>query len=385
MNRMTRRSTQAIAAGVFVAALALTGCSGSGSGGGATGGGTDEPALEAGLLTVDEIVAGTETAPPAAGPAAVADANVWWISCGESIPACSEPAAAAADAADELGWNFHIADGALNVGGGNATAIRTALADSPDIMILHGIGCDAVRQPLLEAQSQGVPTISLEGPDCDDTPLFSNEMLYGEEFQTVAEYFQSWGFWNAAWIAATYESPKIIEGVGVEALFQEVTKGFAAALQNCEECEVIDSFEFTTPDKVPNGPFSQRLRASLAAHPEVTVVALPVDDAIQNAGGAQDIRESGIEGLTLVGGTGSSPEMFDYIREGLATMITSHDVEWFSWAVMDNANRVLAGEDTVPQGIGIRAVTADANLPAAGQPYRTPVDFKSAYRAVWQG
>lgn len=370
----------AVTAIAATALIMLAGCSASGAGGAA------EPTVEAqDLLTLDELYAGTEGAPPETGPAAVTGANVWWVSCGESIPACSGPAAAAADAAEVLGWDFHIADGALNVGGGNATAIRTALAADPDALILHGISCEVVRQPLLEAQAQGVPVLDLEGLDCADEKLFTAEMKYGEEFQTVEEFFQSWGFWDGSYIAAAYPDAKIIEERGSEALFVEVGKGFDAVMQSCDHCEVLDSISFTTPDQVPNGPLSQRLRASLAANPDANVVMMPVDSGIQTGGGAQDVSASGIDGLTIVGGTGGNPQMWEYLNDGVAKMITAHDVDWFSWAAMDNVNRVLAGEETVPQGLGIRAITLEANLPADGDQYHSPVDWRSAYESVWNG
>lgn len=378
-TRMKRLATTAIA--IVAAAGLMAGCSGGG------GGSADpEPTVEAqDLLTLDELYAGTEGAPPETGPAAVEGAKVWWISCGESIPACSGPAAAAADAAEVLSWDFQIADGALNVGGGNATAIRTALAANPDALILHGISCEVVRQPLLEAQAQGVPVLALEGLDCADEQLFTAQMKYGEQFETVEEFFASWGFWDGSYIAAAYPEAKIIEERGSEALFVEVGKGFDAVMQNCDHCEVVDSISFTTPDQVPNGPLSQRLRASLAANPDANVVMMPVDSGIQTGGGAQDVSSSGIEDLTIVGGTGGNPQMWEYLRSGVATMITAHDIDWFSWGAMDNVNRVLAGDDTVAQGLGIRAITLEANLPEEGEQYHSPVDWRTAYESVWRG
>jgi len=383
MTWMRNRRRAVASATAALAALALlAGCS---SGGGGTTP-APEPTVEAvDLLSLDELYAGTEGAPPASGPAAVTGANVWWISCGESIPACSGPAAAAAEAAEVLGWDFHIADGALNVGGGNATAIRTALAANPDALVLHGISCEAVRQPLLEAKDQGVPVLALEGLDCADQPLFSAPMKYGEEFTTVEEYFQSWGYWDGSYIAAAYPEATIIEERGSEPLFVEVAKGFDAVMKNCAHCTIVDTISFTSPDQVPNGPLSQRLRASLAANPTVNVVMMPVDSGIQTGGGAQDVAESGIDGLTIVGGTGGNPQMWEYLRDGIATMITAHDVDWFSWAAVDNVNRVLAGEETVPQGLGIRAITLEANLPAVGEQYHSPVEWRAAYESVWKG
>jgi len=63
----------------------------------------------------------------------------------------------------------------------------------------------------------------------------------------------------------------------------------------------------------------------------------------------------------------------------------AHDLGWMGYGAMDNANRALQGEDTMPQGVGFRPVDKDHNLPPAGKGYSSPIDWQAAYEKLWGG
>ncbi|MEO5319982.1 substrate-binding domain-containing protein [Arthrobacter sp. CC3] len=365
--------------------IALAGCSGGATASSLATGSGSTPSVQA-IRTLAQLHKGTETAPPAKGPAAVAGKKVWFVSCGQSIPDCSVPAAAAKEAAGTLGWDFKIADGALNVGGANASAFRTALASNPDAIIVHGISCEAIRQPLLEAKAQGVPVMGLESLDCDGQPLFTAEMKYGDEFPTVKDYLYSWGVWGASYLAAGGQAPRIIVEKSDEPLLAAIGKGFTDTLASCSTCKVITDISFISSDLVTNGPLSQRLRASLAKNPDLTAVFMPVDVNMAGADGAQDVKRAGLpQQITIAGGTGS-PTTLDMIRSGAVAEVTAHDIGWLAYGAMDNLNRTFAGQSAVSQGIGVVAVDKTANLPAVpGSNYTSQVGWKAAYTALWSG
>lgn len=336
---------------------------------------------------LEKLYQGTEGEPPSSSPPVAKGASVWWVSCGLSIQDCSGPAEAAQEAAEKLGLDFHIADGKLNVGGGMAAAVRTALAAKPDAIILHGIPCPAVQQPLEEARIQGVKVLGVESLDCSDTggpKLFTADMQYTTNAPTGVDYFRTWGELSADYlIAATGGQAKIINNAGVEPLQDAVNQGFLDRLASCPGCEIIDTVNFGSAEVVPNGPWIQSFRSALVRNPDATAVFLPFDSLISGAGGAKAIKESGLKVISF-GGSGGAGAM-QLVRDGSFTAVTgAHSPDWMGYAAVDQINRALNGQPAVPQGVGMRIVDAQHNLPRDPNTYyQTPIDFRAAYAKAW--
>jgi ribose transport system substrate-binding protein len=338
------------------------------------------------IPTLDELYAGTETEPPAEGPPAAKTKSVWWVSCGMSIPDCSVPAKAGEEAATAIGWDFHIADGALNVNNGFEKGVRQALAGNPDAIILHAITCSAANAPLAEAKQKGIPVIGVESLDCSDPPVNGEDLLtydspYGENMETTFDYFTEWGKFGAAYlINKTDAQAKIILTLGTEPPHVVTNDGFRQTFDECAECEVLDEATFSNPDLVPDGPYVQRLRSALTKNPTANAGYFPFDVNFL-VGGAQAAKSANPD-MFISGGSGSAAT-FDLVREGLIDGISAHDVPWLAWGAIDNLNRIFNDEDVVPQGIGFIAVDKDHNLPAKGQVYESDIDFRTAYKSSW--
>jgi ribose transport system substrate-binding protein len=289
-----------------------------------------------------------------------------------------------------LGFDFHIADGKLNEGGGNASAIRTALAANPDAIITHGFSCAQAQQALQEANDQGVLVMSVEGMDCNDAgatgpKLYNTTMLYSEKAKTVTDYFDSWGVLAGKYAAgASGGTAKIINNAGVEPLMVVVNDAFQRTLKEaCPGCETVATVNYGSPDYGPQGPWIQQFRSALAQHPAATATFLGFDANLSFSGGPQAITQSGLDMISF-GGTGGSVGM-DLVRSGELNAVTgAHDVKWMGYAAMDNINRALQGQPTVPQGVGAVVVDKAHNLPAEeGVGYQSKVDWKAAYDKLW--
>ncbi|MFF2846104.1 sugar ABC transporter substrate-binding protein [Streptomyces sp. NPDC058001] len=337
---------------------------------------------------LDALYKGMENEPPSVSAKPAKGKSVWWISCGLSIPDCSVPANAAKEAAGKLGIDFHIADGKLNVGGGNASAVRTALAAKPDAIIIHGISCPIVQQPLEEAKAKGVKVLGVEALDCADTGgprLFTTDMKYSKAAQSGEDYFKAWGKISAQYIIAkSGGKAKIINNEGTEPLQATINQGFLDEIKTCGGCTIVDTIKFSSADLTPNGPWIQGFRSSLVRNPTATATFLPFDVNIATAGGAQAVKESGHK-LIAVGGTGQAPAI-NQVRSGAITAITgAHSPEWMGYAAIDQINRALNNEPTVAQGVGARVVDADHNMPPnADDYYQSPIDFRAAYDKAWK-
>jgi ribose transport system substrate-binding protein len=339
-----------------------------------------------GIPTLAEQYKGTETAPPVSGPPAAKGKTVWWVSCGMSIPDCSAPAKAGEEAAKAMGWNFKIADGALNVNNGFEKGVRQALAGKPDAIILHAITCSAANAPLAEAKKQGIPVIGVESLDCSDPPVKGEDLLtydnpYGKDMATTFDYFTQWGHFGAAYlINKTNAKAQIILTKGTEPPHIVTNNGFRETFDKCTGCKVLAEATFSNPDLTPDGPYVQRLRSALTKNPTANAGYFPFDVNFL-VGGAQAAKSANKD-MFISGGSGSAAT-FDLVREGLIDGIAAHDVVWLGWGAIDNLNRIFNKKPVTAQGIGFIAVDKDHNLPGKGQVYKSKIDFRAAYKKSW--
>lgn len=376
-----------IGAVCLAAALVLSACgsssddpSGSTIGSGGSGGDSySGPSIE------DLTSQGLEADPPTEGPAPAEGSSVWWVSCGPIAPDCALPAEAAEEAAGKLGIDFRVADGKLNQEGGFVTAMETALAARPDAIIVHAMDCQLVKAQLRQAAGLGIKTLAVETTECADEPLFTADMRYAPEIMNTDEYFQAWGKQSAEYlIAATDGQARVLVNEGTDSVFPPIQKGFEEAFAKCSGCEIADTVTFTAADQVPNGPWIQRLRSALVKNPTANAVFIPSDYMSATLGGAKAAQEANPDLMVINSGSGTSAGI-EAVRGGDVTAIgAAHDAGWMGYAAMDSINRLLQGEELVPEGVGVRAVNADANLPSeADSPYVSPIDWKAAYDALW--
>ncbi|WP_166789368.1 sugar ABC transporter substrate-binding protein [Cryobacterium sp. TMS1-20-1] len=335
--------------------------------------------------SVDELAAtGLETAPPTEGPSPASGKKVWWVSCGPIAADCALPMGAAQEAADAMGIDFNTADGKLNEGGGFISALQTAIAARPDAIIVHALDCNLLKAPLREAKELGIAVLGVETTPCTGDQLFE-DMIYAPEIQDTNAYFESWGIQAAEYLIAQSDGKaKVIVNEGTDSVFPPVQKGFMDTLTGCSGCEVVDTVTFTMADQVPNGPWIQRLRATLVQNPDATAVFIPSDNMSVTLGGARAAQEANPDMVVINGGSGTSSGITG-VRNGDVTAIgAAHDAGWIGYAAIDSVNRLLAGEELVPEGIGVIAVDAENNLPEASDvPYESKVDWKSAYEKLW--
>jgi ribose transport system substrate-binding protein len=391
-KRGVRRAAILLSVTGLAAVLAACSSSSGGGGGSTTGaktsGSTSSASGGASSGVPEALFQGDSQAPPTSGPKPATNKTVWWVSCGMSIPDCSDVAFAAQAATKTLGWNFHIADGKLGVGGAYLSAVRQAIAAKADAIVVHGVDCSAIEQPLQEAKKASIPVIGVEALDCSDQTsgaptLFTAPMLYSKGAPSAVEYFKSWGTLMAKYIAAkTDNKANLVLEHGIAGYADIVNTGFVDQFKQCTTCKVGSEVKFASSDQVPNGPLSQRLKVALLKNSSADAVYMPVDSAILGAGGAKDVKESGSKAF-IAGGTGS-PAGLDAVRDGTVTGLLAHSAQWMGYAAMDQLNRVFAGQPTVPQGLAVVIVDKTHNLPVkAGSAFSSSIDWKAAYEKSW--
>jgi len=338
----------------------------------------------------DAIVNEFQGEVPTEGPAPAKDKSVWWMGCGNAVPDCKTLSDAGGEAAKMLGWDFHVADGKLNQGGGYAAAIRTALAANPDALVIQGMDCSVIQQPLQEAKDQGVPVFGLQSLDCSEIDpsqpsLIPVKMLYHKNAQTVQDYYEAIGKNAAAYlIGATDGKAKVIANLGKGGFYEYMNKGFRDEMKTCSGCETLEEVRWADADTAPNGPWIQAFTVSLAKHPDANAVFIPFDSMITGSGGKRAIKDSGLD-VWLAGGAGNQEELLQAVRDGEKVALTNaQSFPQLSFGAMENLNRFFNGEDVIPQGIGPNLIDANHNLPPAGEFYPgSPADWKDQYANLW--
>jgi ribose transport system substrate-binding protein len=349
-----------------------------------------------GVPTLAQLYASSENAPPATGPKLPASKSVIFLSCGQASAGCAGPALVMRDIAKQIGWKYKIIDGAFGVNDGYNSGMRQAIAAKPDAIVVHGIACPQILQPLKEAKAAGIPVINIQAPDCDDpkTPggpseaLFVN-MQFNKDFKSASEFFYQWGFTQASYVIDATQGHAAILRDSYTGSLQGVyqTAGQDAALARCGDCKVLGTVHWVASDVGANGVLNQKFATLLTKYPDANAVMLSYDSVATAYGVAKLIADAGRQmSMVVVGGEGyaSAQQM---IREGTGiTADVGQSAEWMAWGALDAMNRYFNQSPQVPQGIGYRVIDASHNLSPDGKDYappNPPIDLSGTYLKSW--
>lgn len=382
---------------VAAAALALAGCSPQTAPPVETSGAVAQAdptkVYAEGVPTLEQLYASTEHAPSSSGPKLAPGKSVIFVSCGQASPGCAGPADEITSIAEKIGWNYKIIDGAFNVNDGYNTGMRQAIAAKPDAIVVHGISCQQILQPLREAQAANIPVFNIQGVDCDDPknpggatdPLFV-DMIFNEDFASAGEFYYEWGFLQAAYVIdATEGHAQIIRthyAGSVTGDYQQA--GQDAAIAKCADCKILATIDWVPSDLSAGGPLVQKFTTELTRNPSANAVIAEYDSVATTGGISKAITDAHREStITVVGGEGYASAL-QLIREkaGL-TADPGQSAAWMAWGVVDTMNRYFNDSPLVAQGVGFRMVDIDHNMMPDGEDYAPPIDFKQAYLDSW--
>lgn len=378
---------------VLVAGAAMAACGGSGDESSASS--TTKSAAETSTAEtqIEQQVAqdykGDYQSPPTTGPKPQPGKNIWIISCGQAVPACSEPSNAEKQAAELVGWKATIFDAKVNPGQ-YSSGIRQAVAAKADGILLNAIDCPFVKATLQSVRKThpNLPIVGAHTLDCSDLdptiqPLLTAQIKYHAGGKGFVQYVEAWARARARWlIAATGDKAKIIYfKIPFSNLGKIVERAFLSELKTCSGCEVLETVD-VAPDKF-GPPLQAMAQQALLKNPNANAVFAQIDSLI-TAGVAQAIKASGRrQKLKVMGGEGSQANLAMIAADGgpqdAAVVI---DTQWVGWAGVDTMIRVLAEQAPADSGLGLQTVDRDHNITPAGT-WKPPVDFKAAYRSAW--
>jgi ribose transport system substrate-binding protein len=377
------RRTGLVAALVLSLGLAACGSgsdsgSGSGSGSGSSG---DNASAQQALDTAYKGVTGT---PPTQATKPKSGVTLWVVSCGEQIPSCSTPVAAAKAAGEAIGWTVKVCDGQLNPDGwGNC--VRQAVSAKADALIPIGLDCASIQQPFQEAKDAGVMVIGGGGADCDETggqALWATERLQLDGY-TTKQYWELSGKLAADWlIGKTGGTAQVLQTVFTDPVWGPwLAEGFKTEMATCSGCKIVATLQLANNDFV-SGTAAQKFSTALLQAPTADSVYVAVGGWMPQ-GFAQAIQSSGrSDQLNVISGFGDAANM-DLIRSnGGQDAVMGYATPWGAYGSVDEAIRVLNGEKPVVEGDGMQVVDKDHNLPDSGD-YTGGVDYKAAYQKAW--
>jgi ribose transport system substrate-binding protein len=245
-----------------------------------------------------------------------------------------------------------------------------------------------VRSALEEARSAHVAIVANDALDCDvpevgGRPLFDASTGFGPDFAGYGGWVRAWAADKAAYlIAETNGQARVVNIHQSDALVLDyVNDGFAGALGHCGGCSIVGEVEISSAD-VLSGQLTEKVVSALQRAPDANALHVPYD-ALMLLGVESAVQQAGRDDLVVVAGEGFHANL-DLIRAGRTqTAAIAYEPEWGGWGAIDALVRTLAGEPDVPDsGLGWRLVDRDANLPVSGG-YRSPIDFRAAFRAAW--
>jgi ribose transport system substrate-binding protein len=375
--------------------LGLVAC-GDDDNGSASGAAKDDAVSAETRAAIEQGFEGVFKLPPSDAPDIEPGKNIWFVPVASSI-SDFRAKGSIHDTANQVGWKMTECDGKFSPDT-QVSCVRQAIADKADGVVLYVIDCANVKAALQDADKAGVPVVSGQGSDCNETDpgepaLFDAATRFqGASSDTPVGYID---FLKNEWarmvalslVHGTNGKAKILD-VYESDLFVTVEqdKGVRKYIKKyCPGCEIVETVEHTGAEI--GAPLQQKIEQALARHPEVNAIVNPYDAvtqismaAVKASGRADEIFNVGCEG---------EPTVLDAIRQkkGTVDSATALSANWDYFAVLDALNRLFHGEKEPAEGWatgnGTQIIDATHNLQPPGAKFEPAIDFRSAYLEAW--
>ncbi|QTV80906.1 substrate-binding domain-containing protein [Microbacterium sp. NIBRBAC000506063] len=296
------------------------------------------------------------------------------MTCSLASEGCAQPAKAAQEAAEAIGWRVQIIDGKDTADTQNA-AVQQALALGPDGIITFAINPTAIQGSLELARSQAVKVIASSATESDlvDFSNIPSLQTWVDSGSLLADYA----------IVKTEGDVKalVLHDTGFDVL-EPQHQAFIDRLDECDTCEILEDQNFTFADLATSVP---RLVQQMAQrHPDFNTFYIDYDYAVPSV--LQGLRAIGAEGKIVLGSDGTSAAI-QLIRDGGGqSATTAYALAWIGWADIDAMNRIFAGESPDPatevltRKLIDQQVALDQNIDGL---WNGDVDFEAAYLKMW--
>jgi ribose transport system substrate-binding protein len=288
------------------------------------------------------------------------------------------------EAAGVTGMNVVVTDGAGSTSKA-ARLIEQAIGRDADAIALYGFSPNALTAPIRAAKDAGIPLIATVGQDSTAVPPDLQEIgvagivsySYTDAGRELANYVVADSEGNAK--TAIFDVPEI------DAAALEIN-GFMSQLKKlCPDCE-------TTTVKAPLAQWQSGLPSQTSSviqkDPNINYL-FPMFDGMVFSMIPSVNRVNAQDRVSIVSNNASQPLLKD-IQDDKPPMAADVGVSthWLGWGLMDQAARLLTGEEPVANAkIPIRLFTnkntKDIDLDAEESTWYGGVDFRGDYQKLW--
>jgi ribose transport system substrate-binding protein len=379
-----RRSIAALAVviGVVVSTSACSQTAGSEGGGG--GADVDPGYAKQVQETLDAAMAPQQELDLAANPAADAkDVAVVSVTLAETGALRTSKALTAAF--EDIGWTSTTYDGQ----GSPTTAnqkLEQAVATEPDAIVLISLDPTDVGSGLQAAKAAGIPVSCAACWDLKD-PEESLGDYYADVTPAIS-VFEDMGYYAAAYAYPQADGHLRFLRMHDPALSNLSARdvGFDRFLSECTEakgdCSVIADKKFQVANATTTLPADG---ASLAqANPNFNAYWVSFDFAgLQVLNGLRQASLATPETF-MVSSNGDGPNLDIIKADGYVKVTVAISFEQEAYALVDNLNRILKGEETIEETVPIRVFDKSNADEAQDGNWSGDVDYRAAYLEAWQ-
>ena len=302
--------------------------------------------------------------------------KVGYLVCGEAAPACHAMGVAAKEAIEAAGYTPVILDGKLTPQGWN-DAIMAMINQKVDV-IVNMVASDALVKSAVEAAfAAKIPVV------CQICQNSASPVKNGSSANVDPDMsFQGTAVANFM-IATTDGKPQAALMTNKTA--PPVTARMEAILKSFEGCASLGCKVVFSQELGQNGDLVANSRnlsnAILQQHAAGTLDFIVPPSDSQSQGLQQSLSTTGRDDVDIASFDCGDPNL-QWIRDGeYQNVCVATPLIWSSWAAIDQAVRILAGEKGADILLPSQLITKD-NVPAKGTPVE-PTDFKSIYTAAW--
>jgi ribose transport system substrate-binding protein len=387
-------------------ALVVAACGGGGSSSSSTSGGETEEAAEteetseetseeessgSSSAVVEEAEKEVEEAKkpvtefngPAKSPPPAKGKTVYVISCSPDTEGCQRDVSGALEAVEEMGWTAKRLDtkGAPEE---FVASMEQAMNAGADGIIAASFPLEAIAQPLKEAESKGIPVVTMIAGN-ENSEAGAN--FKGGYFAEIGADGTEQGRQAADWIISQTKGKATIGILNTPEfpILGARIEGFKEKFEECPECSIKQ--EVNVPLVKLASEATSATANFLQANPDVNFLFPTYDGMALFA--APAIKSVGDEGkVYMVAIDGNKPNLAAIEKEESqsASVVAPH--EWIGWAAVDEINRAFAGEPVAPEwqpgGGGIPSKLLDkTNLPPAGEDFTGDIEYKKEFRKLW--
>jgi ribose transport system substrate-binding protein len=382
--RLRTRGRVAAGAALLCAAALAAGCgsggSGSDSGASTSGAGTTSASASAGVSAAQEELARFSGIPSFVAPGeafdarrAIAGKTLLSIPASSSIPFVQTLQDGVKALSAQVGLSFidwpNQGQPAQWVQGMNAAVDRKVDA----INLMAGINPAALGPQVKAAQAASIPVIASHLYDLKDTPAAGVESL-------SIPYEQA-GRLLADWVVARTggEGDVLVVRIDEVSSTAPMMKGITDVFSNaCGEACPVTAINVAIADVATK--IQPQVQSALVKNPNIRYV-IALYDSAEAPFAVAAIKAAGAASRVKVVTFNGTPSVLRLVKSGEVEMDVAENLDWVSYAITDQAMRLIGGMDPVADPHVPLRVYDQSNIDEAGDDQKTAGGFGDAYKA----